>query len=67
MTTPLPDDWWTTDQVATHLNVAPSTIRAYLARKQMPPPDRRIGPLQLWQPDTIREWNAGRSSSRRKA
>lgn len=38
----LPEDWWTTDDVAHHLSVTPSTVRAYLARKQMPEPDRRM-------------------------
>ena len=65
MTDQLPDDWWTTEQVAKHLNIAPSTVRAYLARRQMPNPDRRIGPLQLWQPDTIRTWHAARRSRRK--
>jgi len=58
----LPEDWWTTEQVATYLDITPSTIRAYLARHQMPPPDRRMGPLSLWRPCTIREWDAGRPS-----
>ena len=56
----LPDDWWTSEQVASHLGVSSSTIRAYLARDQMPPPDRKMGPLSLWRPDTIREWDASR-------
>lgn len=61
-TDPLPEDWWTTEQVSRHLGVTASTVRAYLARSQMPPPDRRMGPLSLWRPDTIRHWDLGRPS-----
>lgn len=56
----LPDDWWGTEDVATYLDVSPSTIRAYIARKQMPPPDRRIGRTPLWRPATITEWHEQR-------
>lgn len=59
---PLPDDWWTTDDVATFLGVTTSTVRAYLARQQMPPADRRIGRMTLWRPETIRDWHADRPS-----
>jgi predicted DNA-binding transcriptional regulator AlpA len=52
----LPADWWTTRDVAAFLDIAPSTIRAYVARRQMPPADRRIGREPVWKPDTIREW-----------
>lgn len=60
----LPEDWWTTEQVATHLGVMASTIRAYLARGQMPPPDRRMGPLLLWRPAAIRAWDTSHPSRR---
>jgi excisionase family DNA binding protein len=43
----LPDDWWSTEDVAAYLGVGQSTVRAYLARKQMPSPDRRIGRMTL--------------------
>lgn len=56
----LPSDWWTTENVATALGVSASTIRAYLARNQMPAPDRTIGKMRLWRPDTIRNWHASR-------
>lgn len=39
----LPDDWWTIVDAAVFLGVAESTVRAYLAREQMPAPDHRIG------------------------
>ena len=53
-------DWWTTEDVAEHLGVSASTIRAYLARDQMPDPDRRLGRLPLWRPETVRAWDEGR-------
>lgn len=56
----LPEDWWTTDDVARYLSVTPSTVRAYLARKQMPEPDRRMGRMQLWRPASIENWHATR-------
>jgi predicted DNA-binding transcriptional regulator AlpA len=56
----LPRDWWTTEDVATFLGVSTSTIRAYVARSQMPEPDRRMGRTQLWRPKTIRHWNQQR-------
>lgn len=56
----LPDDWWTTDDVATFLGVGASTIRAYVTRKQMPQPDRYMGRTRLWRPGTIREWHSSR-------
>lgn len=56
----LPRDWWTTEHVATFLGVSSSTVRAYLARSQMPEPDRRIGRMQLWRPKTIRHWHEKR-------
>ncbi len=46
----------TTNQVAAALNVLPSTIRAYLARSQMPEPDVRYGVTALWRPTTLRRW-----------
>jgi hypothetical protein len=59
----LPDDWWSTDDVATYLDVTPSTVRAYLAREQMPQADRRIGRTLLWRPATITTWHSARPSS----
>ncbi|WP_344802660.1 helix-turn-helix transcriptional regulator [Microlunatus ginsengisoli] len=60
MTAELPTDWWTTEEVATFLGVSSSTIRSYLARGQMPEPDRRFGRLPAWRPATIRDWNERR-------
>jgi hypothetical protein len=56
----LPEDWWTTQDVAAFLKVAPSTIRAYVARGQMPSADRRIGREPVWRPATIRSWHSQR-------
>lgn len=60
----LPDDWWTTEQVARFLNVTTSTLRAYQARGQMPAPDRKMGPLSLWKPSTIQAWDNDRPRRR---
>lgn len=56
----LPTDWWTISDVATYLGIAPSTVRSYLARSQMPEPDRHIGRTAVWKPKTIRAWNSRR-------
>jgi Helix-turn-helix domain len=64
---PLPDDWWTTRDVAAFLNIAPSTIRAYVARGQMPEADRRIGREPVWRPATIRLWHSQRPRRARSA
>jgi predicted DNA-binding transcriptional regulator AlpA len=60
MTVELPTDWWTTEEVATFLGVSSSTIRSYLARHQVPEPDRRFGRLPAWRPETIRDWHERR-------
>jgi predicted DNA-binding transcriptional regulator AlpA len=54
--------WWTTQDVASFLGIAPSTVRAYIARDQMPKPHRRMGRMTLWLPQTVRTWNASRPS-----
>jgi predicted DNA-binding transcriptional regulator AlpA len=56
----LPSDWWSTADVASYLRVSESTIRSYVAREQMPKPDRRIGSVGVWRPATIRKWDAQR-------
>ena len=58
----LPDDWWSSEDVATYLGVKPSSIRAYVTRGQMPSPDRLIGQkrIRLWKPDTIITWHESR-------
>jgi len=56
----LPSDWWSTADVASYLGVSESTIRSYVAREQMPKPDRRIGSVGVWRPATIRKWDEQR-------
>jgi predicted DNA-binding transcriptional regulator AlpA len=58
--TALPDDWWTTEDVATFLGIGTSTVSAYVTRKQMPQPDRYMGRTRLWRPATIRAWQRAR-------
>jgi predicted DNA-binding transcriptional regulator AlpA len=57
----LPSDWWTTADVATYLEVKPSTVRRYVSKGFMPPPDRHMGErAPVWKPRTITKWNASR-------
>ncbi len=63
----LPADWSTTRDVATFLDVAPSTIRGYVARGQMPEANRRIGGEPVWRPETIRRWHNQRPRQPRAA
>ena len=58
----LPKDWWTTAEVARYLDIQPSTVRRYVSKKFMPPPDRRMGDrAPVWRPRTIIKWHAGRA------
>jgi Helix-turn-helix domain len=50
--------YWTVRDVANYLKVAESTVRAYLARGQMPEPDQRYGRTNLWRPATIESWRS---------
>lgn len=61
----LPDDWWFLRDVATYLQVGESTVRAYIARGNFPPEDRRIGRMRMWRPDTIRAWAPTRTKPTR--
>lgn len=51
---------WAVSDVAAHIGVSPATVRAYLARGQMPAPDGRLGRAPWWKPATITEWHQGR-------
>jgi predicted DNA-binding transcriptional regulator AlpA len=55
-----PADWWLTDDVATFLGVSSSTVRAYVARKQIPALDGMFGRSPGWKPRTIQTWHAAR-------
>ena len=57
----LPRDWWTVADVANYLGIKDSTVRTYVSRGDMPPPDRRMGQrVNLWKPQTIIRWHAKR-------
>lgn len=47
---------WDVAAVAAELGVKPATVRAYMARGQMPTPDGRIGGSPWWFEETIIEW-----------
>jgi Helix-turn-helix domain len=38
-----PRDWWTIADVARYLGIKASTVRTYVSRGDMPPPDGRMG------------------------
>ena len=56
---------WDTKAVAAYLGVSASTVRAYVARKQMPAPDLQLGGNWIWYAATIKEWHASRPSQQR--
>jgi hypothetical protein len=52
------DQYLTRDQALAYMrergrDISVSTWSAYVARKQAPPPDRRIGRTPLWRPETL--------------
>lgn len=49
--------------VADRLKVKPATVRRYLHRKDMPPPDERVGQSPLWKEETIDRWIEARPST----
>ena len=53
-----------TDGVAALLGVAEATVRAYLAREQMPEPIVRLGRTPVWSRDQIVAWQATRTRVR---
>lgn len=48
--------------VATRLGVRESTVRAYMARGQMPAPSGRLGRTPYWRPRDIEPWLRQRAS-----
>ena len=53
-----------TDGVAAILGVSDATVRAYLARRQMPEPLVRIGRTPVWSRHQIEAWHATRRRAR---
>jgi hypothetical protein len=53
-----------TDGVAAMLGVNEATVRAYLARRQMPDPLVRIGRTPVWSRHQIESWQATRARAR---
>ena len=49
-------DRLTVADVAARAGVAQSTIRAYVARGQMPAPTGRLGRTPWWAPEVIEPW-----------
>ena len=62
----LPRDWWTVRDIADYLAVSEGTVRTYLARGEMPAPERRIGRSNLWKPRTILNWHESRPRPRKR-
>ena len=50
--------------VAARRGCATSTIRSYLARGQMPPPDVRLSGVPGWYPATIEAWMSAQRRTR---
>lgn len=56
-----PGNAWRIADVTAHLGLtSESTVRAYLARKRMPPADGRDRYGPWWRPRTITAWHAAR-------
>lgn len=53
-------DWWTMDDIAAYLGVAPATARRYRGREPehggLPPEDRMFGRTPAWRPATVTAW-----------
>jgi predicted DNA-binding transcriptional regulator AlpA len=55
---------WDTKAVADYLGVTASTVRAYVARNEMPAPDMKLAGGWVWHASTIRDWHENRPSQR---
>lgn len=51
------------DEVAAVAGIAPVTVRAYLHRRQMPPPVARIAGSPVWSRPVVERWASTRSAS----
>jgi predicted DNA-binding protein with PD1-like motif len=54
------EEWWTTEEVAAHIGVQPGTVSSYVARQQMPQPERHRGRIRFWRAETIIGWHNAR-------
>lgn len=52
----------TIGDVAHLAGISASTVRAYLAREQMPPATGKIGRTPYWEPEAIEPWLAERAT-----
>lgn len=53
-------DYWITREVAQYLDIQPSTLSSYVARRQFPEPDMKVGREPLWEIRKVHEWAAQR-------
>jgi hypothetical protein len=53
-------DWWTMDDIAAYLGIAPKSARRYRSRPPasggLPKEDRMFGRTPAWRPATIAAW-----------
>ena len=56
----------TVADVAARLGVRESTVRAYMARGQMPAPSGRLGRTPYWRPQDIEPWLSSRGQRTRE-
>lgn len=52
-------EWWSVPEVAAYLDCKPNTVRAYLARGQMPE-STKFGNSPMWRREEIEAWAATR-------
>lgn len=52
-------EYWGVPEVAKHLGISESTVRAYVSREQMPAPIEGFS-SPIWRADVIIEWHANR-------
>lgn len=59
-------DYLTANQIAAKLGIEQTTWRGYVSRGDAPPPDKTLGPLNLWLVDTFEEWRDSRPGQGRR-
>ncbi|WP_370270984.1 MerR family transcriptional regulator [Streptomyces sp. V4I8] len=55
---------WCYQEIATHIDVQPDTVRSYRKHGLLPPPDHVDHGRPLWYADTIHAWHAARPRNR---